>query len=88
MREYLAAIEELNITDTERKFISLTDPAASWTAAPGGPAFFAYSTNYLIDLKAGVIVDVEPSAVNKAAEVEATKKMIDRVEEKFGMKPD
>jgi transposase len=88
VREYLAAIEELNITDTERKFISLTDPAASWTAAPGGPAFFAYSTNYLIDLNAGVIVDVEPSAVNSAAEVEATKKMIDRVEDKFGMKPD
>jgi transposase len=88
VREYLAAIEELNITDTERKFISLTDPAASWTAAPGGPAFFAYSTNYLIDLQAGVIVDVEPSAVNKAAEVDATKKMIDRVEDRFGIKPD
>ena len=32
---------------------------AQWTAAPGGPAFFAYSTNYLIDVDAGIIVDVE-----------------------------
>jgi transposase len=26
------------------KNISPTDPAARWTAAPGGPAFYAYST--------------------------------------------
>jgi hypothetical protein len=39
--------------------ISLTDPAASWTGAPGGAAVYAYSTNYLIDLDAGVIVDVQ-----------------------------
>jgi hypothetical protein len=64
----------------------LTDPSATWTAA-AGPAFFAYSTNYLIDLKAGVIVDVEASSVTKTAEVEATKTMIDRVEEKFSIKP-
>ena len=37
----------------------LTDLAARWTAAPGGPAFYDYSTNYLIDVHAGVIVDVE-----------------------------
>lgn len=34
-----------------------------------------------------MIVDVEASAVNKTAEVEATKTMIDRVEEKFAIKP-
>jgi hypothetical protein len=68
------------------KRISLTDPASTWTAA-AGPAIFAYSTNYLIDLKAGLTVDVEASAVNKMAEVEATKMMIDRVEEKFAIKP-
>jgi hypothetical protein len=65
----------------------LTDPASTWTAAAGGPAVFAYSTNYLIDLKAGVIVDVEASAVSKHAQVETTKAMIDRVEEKFAIKP-
>jgi transposase len=86
VREYLAALEEMNMSETPPKFISLTDPAASWTAAHG-PAFFAYSTNYLIDLKAGIIVDVEASAVNKAAEANATRIMVDRVEEKFDLKP-
>ena len=62
----LEALEDANpVTDGEGKplktpkTISLTDPAARWTAAPGGPAFYASSTNYLIDLEAGVIVDVE-----------------------------
>jgi len=53
----------------------------------GSTLVFAYSTNYLIDLKAGVIVDVEASSVTKTAEVEATKTMINRVEEKFSIKP-
>ena len=84
VREYLAAVEQANPVLPKR--ISLTDPSATWTAA-AGPAIFAYSTNYLIDLKAGMIVDVEASAVNKIAEVEATKTMINRVEEKFAIKP-
>jgi transposase len=87
VREYLAALEQANPVAPIPKRISLTDPASTWTAAAGGPAVFAYSTNYLIDLKAGVIVDVEASAVSKHAEVEATKTMIDRVEEKFAIKP-
>jgi len=51
VREYLAALEENNPTSdgagdppeppTAPKNVSLTDPAARWTAAPGGPAFFA-----------------------------------------------
>lgn len=86
MREYLAALEQANPVAPPPKRISLTDPAATWTAA-AGPAIFAYSTNYLIDLKAGVIVDVEASAVTRTAEVEATKTMINRVEEKFAIKP-
>jgi transposase len=86
VREYLAALEQANPVPPTPKRISLTDPASTWTAA-AGPAIFAYSTNYLIDLKAGIIVDVEASAVNKMAEVEATKIMIDRVEEKFAIKP-
>jgi transposase len=87
VREYIAALEETNDPDTPRKAVSLTDPAATWITR-GGPAFFAYSTNYLIDLKAGIIVDVEASAVNSAAEVEATRTMIDRVEDKFDLKPE
>lgn len=87
VREYLAALAEANDPVAPTKAISLTDPSATWTAAPGGPAFYAYSTNYLIDLKAGIIVDVEASAVNKAAEVRATQAMIERVERQFGVKP-
>jgi hypothetical protein len=84
--EYLAALEQANRVPSPPKRIFLTDPASIWTAA-AGPAIFAYSTNYLIDLQAGVIVDVEASAVNKMAEVDVTKIMIDRVEEKFAIKP-
>ena len=96
VREYLDALNESNSVRDEddvdtpetRKNVSLTDPAASWTAAPGGPAFYAYSTNYLIDLDAGIIVDVEATPAHRTQEVESTKKMIDRVEQRFGMKPD
>lgn len=87
VREYLAALAEMNDPPEPPKSVSLTDPAASWTSR-GGPAFFAYSTNYLIDLKVGIIVDVEASAVNKAAEVAATQTMIERVEDKFELKPE
>lgn len=88
MREYLDALAEINDEPSFiPKCVSTTDPSATWTAAPGGPAFFAYCTNYLIDLKAGIIVDVEVSTVNKTTEVDATKMMIDRVEKKFDIKP-
>ena len=43
------------------KSVSPADPAAHWAAAHGGQAFFAYSTNYLIDLDHAVIVDAEAS---------------------------
>ena len=87
VREYLAALEEANDPPAPTKSVSLTDPAASWTTR-GGPAYIAYTTNYLIDLKADIIVDVEASAVTSAAEVAATRTMIDRVEDKFDLKPE
>lgn len=86
VREYLAALEATNPSAESPKSVSLTDPAASWTAT-AGPAFFAYSTNYLVDVKAGIIVDVEPSRANHAAETSATRTMIDRVEQRFELKP-
>lgn len=88
VREYVAALEEANPTETQPKSVSLTDPAARYTAAPGGPAFYAYSTNYLVDLDAGIIVDVEATAAYRTDEVNSAKTMIDRVEERFNMKPD
>jgi transposase len=87
IREYLQALEEEGQIGTISKKISLTDPGARWTAAPGCPAFFAYSTNYLVDIHAGVIVDVEATAAHRTEENDATKKMIDRVEERFDLKP-
>jgi transposase len=73
---------------TPPKRISLTDPQARWTAAPGGPAYFAYSTNYLVDTKAGIIVDAEATPAYRPDEVESTKTMIERVEERFDIKPE
>jgi len=88
VREYLEAIDEddTHVSKSSRK-VSPTDPAASYTAAPGGPAFYAYSTNYLIDTDHGIIMDVEPSTANRAQEAETTKTMIERVEDRFGIKP-
>jgi transposase len=86
IREYLAALAGAEAPESPPKSISLTHPSATWTAV-GGPAIFAYSTNYLVDLKAGIIMDVEGSSANKTAEVNATMRMIKRVEQTFAMKP-
>jgi hypothetical protein len=51
-----------------------------------GPAFFAYADNYLIDVKFGVIMDVEASRAIRQAEVGTAKVMIERTEERFGIK--
>ena len=56
VREYLEALDEEALAETIPKRLSLTDTQARWTAALGGPAFYAYSTNYLIDTEHGVIV--------------------------------
>src|SRR5919204_6564711 len=75
-------------SDVTPKFVSPSDPAAQWTGAMRGPAFFAYANNYLIDVKFGIIVDVEASRAIRQAEVTAAKTMIDRTEERFGLKPE
>jgi len=87
VHEYLQALEQDGQIGVTPMNISLTDPAARWTAAPGGPAFYAYSTNYLIDVHAGVIVDVEATPAYRLEETEATKTMVERVEERFGLRP-
>ncbi len=87
VREYLDRLDEDNGYKTPPKQVSLTDPASQWTAARGGPAYFAYSTNYLIDIDAGVIVDVEATAAQRTDEVNATRTMIDRTEGRFKLKP-
>ena len=87
VREYLERLEEESGDKTPPRNISLTDPASQWTAAPGGPAFYAYSTNYLMDVDAGIIVDVEATPAHRTDEVNATKTMIERTEECFKLKP-
>ena len=52
-----------------------------------GPAFYAYSANYLIDIAAGIVVDVEATPAHKIDEINATKTMIERVETRFDLKP-
>lgn len=98
VREYLDALDVINpvandaleqapAPETASRHISPTDPAAQWTAAPGGPAFYAYSTNYPIDLSAGIIMDVEATPAHRTPEVNSTRTMVDRVEKHFGIKP-
>ena len=53
-----------------------------------GPAFFAYADNYLVDVKYGIIVDVEASRAIRQAEVGAAKMMIERTEQRFDLKPE
>ena len=88
VREYLEALDGGSLAQALPKNISLTDPQSRWTAAPGGPAFYAYSTNYLIDTEHGVILDVEATPAHRTAEVESTKTMVDRVEERFDLMPE
>jgi len=91
VKEYLATLDDTAwgaASDVVPKFVSPSDPAAQWTGAHKGPAFFAYSDNYLIDVKFGVIVDVEASRSIRQAEVGAAKTMIERTEKRFGLKPE
>ena len=90
-REYLATLDDAAFgaaSDVTPKFVSPSDPAAQWTGAMRGAAFFAYADNYLIDVKFGVIMDVEASRAIRQAEVRASKTMIERTEERFAIKPE
>jgi transposase len=88
--EYLAVLDDAAFgaaTDVPPKFISPADPAARWTGAHGGQAFFAYSTNYLVDLDNAIVVDVEATTAIRQAEVTAAKRMIERTKERFDLYP-
>jgi hypothetical protein len=90
MREYLATLEDAAFgaaSEVTPKFVSPSDPAAQWTGAMRGPAFFAYANNYLIDVKFVIIMDVKATRAIRQAEVGAAKTMIDRTQERFGIKP-
>ncbi len=91
VREYLDTLDEAAwgaASEVRPKFISKSDPAAQWTGALKGHAFFAYAANYLIDLDHAVIVDVEASRAIRQAEVGAARTMIDRTQDRFGLYPE
>jgi hypothetical protein len=69
------------------KEVSLTDPQATWVARPGVDPFFAYDANYLIDNKAGIIVDAAGTRANRAVEIAVTQTMVERVERRFDLRP-
>ncbi len=90
VKEYLATLDDPAYgaaSEVTPKFISPSDPAAQWTGALRSAAFFAYADNYLIDVKFGVIMDVEASRAIRQAEVGASQTMIERTEDCFGIKP-
>ena len=93
VREYLDTLNEDAwgaASETVPKFISRSDPAAQWTGAHKGHAFFAYADNYLIDVKAAIIVDVEVEATRaiRQAEVGAARTMIEGTDDRLGLCPE
>ena len=90
VKEYIAVLDDEAFgaaTEVVPKFVSPADPAARWTGAHGGQAFFAYSTNYLIDVDNAIIVDVEATTAIRQAEVLAAKRMIERSLDRFDLYP-
>lgn len=91
VREYLGTLDDAAFgaaSPVKPKFTSHSDPASQWTGARGGPAYFAYSANYLIDTDNGVILDVEATRSIRQAEVGSVRTMVDRVADIFDLKPE
>ena len=90
VEEYLVTLDDAAFgaaSEVTLKLIAPTDPATRWTAAHRGPAFFAYSNNYLIDVDHAIIVDVEATTAIRQAEILAAKRMIERSIECFDLYP-
>jgi len=90
VQEYLAVLDDAAFgaaTEVTPKFLSPADPAARWTGAHGGQAFFAYATNYLIDTDHAIIVDVEATTAVRQAEVLAAKRMVERTMNRLDLYP-
>ncbi len=69
------------------KEVSLTDPQATWVTRPGIDPFFAYDANYLIDNKAGIIIDAEGTRANRTVEITVAQTMVERVIRRFDLWP-
>ena len=91
VQEYLVSLESENPpTNPDRAptALSPSDPCAAWTARGRYKVMFGYSLNYLIDMEEAVILDVEATPTRISKEVDATETMIERTEQRFGLKPD
>jgi hypothetical protein len=102
VREYLMALARNNEEDKGAdesgpsgdgsrrkppKEVSVTDPHAAWVARAGVDPFFAYDANYLIDNRAGIIVDAEGTRANRTTEIAITATMLERVKRRFNVRP-
>src|SRR5260221_89262 len=90
VEKYLAVLDDAAFgaaTEVAPKFIAPADPAARWIAAHRGPAFFAYSVNYLIDTDNAIIVDVEATTAIRQAEVLAARRIVERSLDGFDLCP-
>lgn len=91
VRDYLATLDDAAFgaaSEVTPKFVSPSDPAAQWTGALRGPAFFAYADNYLVDTDNAIIVDVEACRAIRQAEVGTARSMIERTMDRFGLYPE
>jgi len=91
IKEYLEAIESENAPinpERKPKAMSPTDPIAAWTTRGRNKVMFGYSMNYLIDMENAVILDVEATPTRISKEIEVTRAMIERTEDRFGLKPE
>jgi transposase len=88
--EFLAGLddEDPDANRTLPKLISPVDPCSAWTAKANKRVQFGYGLNYLIDIENAVIVDVEATPARTYDEVAATKTMINRTDERLGLKPE
>src|SRR5471030_1021925 len=87
--EFLAGLDDED-PDANRKLpkvISPTDPCSAWTAKANKRVQYGYGLNYLIDIENAVIVDVEATPARTYDEVAATTIMIERTEQRLGLKP-
>jgi transposase len=90
VKEYLAGLDGDAQPNPDRKppkLISPSDPCSAWTAKANKRVQFGYGLNYLIDIANAIIVDVEPTPARTYDEVESTKTMLDRTEQRLGLKP-
>jgi transposase len=90
VQDYLTALESDDPPiNPERppKAVSPTDPTAAWTTRGRHKVMFGYSLNYLMDMEGSVIVDVEATPTRISKEVDATETMLERTEDRFGLRP-